>query len=65
MLDNIDSGATHRVCNDISMFAFSIVIQNVKVTLPNRVALPIVIIHYVVLSRDVKLFNVLFVTNFK
>ncbi|KAL6311931.1 hypothetical protein AAG906_013204 [Vitis piasezkii] len=30
----IDSGATHHVCNDISLFDSSIAVQNIRVTLP-------------------------------
>ena len=61
----IDSGATHRVCNDISMFEYSVPIQNIKVTLPNGVAYPIVKVGSILLSKDIRLHNVLFVPNFR
>ena len=37
----IDSGATHHVCNNIAMFESSVAAQDVKVTQPNGVNVPI------------------------
>lgn len=61
----IDSGATHHVCNDISLFDSSIAVQNVRVTLPTGITVPIDRVGSVILSKDVKLLNVLFVPTFR
>ena len=61
----IDSGATHHVCNDISLFDSSIDVQNVRVTLPTGITVPIDRVGSVILSKDVKLLNVLFVPTFR
>ena len=61
----IDSGATHHVCNDLSLFTSSVAVQSIKVTLPNGISVPIERIGSIVLAKDVKLFNVLFVPNFR
>ena len=61
----IDSGATHHICNDISLFDSSIDVQNVRVTLFIGLAFTIVRVGSVILSKDVKLINVLFVSTFK
>ncbi|RVW80139.1 Retrovirus-related Pol polyprotein from transposon RE2 [Vitis vinifera] len=61
----IDSGATHHVCNDISLFDYSIAVQNVRVTLPTGITVPIDRVGSVILSKDVKLLNVLFVPTFR
>ena len=61
----IESGATHHVCNDISLFDSSIAVQNVRVTLPTGITVPIDRVGSVILSKDVKLLNVLFVPTFR
>ena len=61
----IDSGVTHHVCNDISLFDSSIDVQNVRVTLPTGITVPIDRVGSVILSKDVKLLNVLFVPTFR
>ena len=47
------------------MFESSFPVQNVKVTLPTSLVIPIAQIGFIVLSKDVRLLNVLFVPNFK
>ena len=51
--------------NDISLFESVVFVQNIKVSLPNGVAIPIVRIGTKLLSKDIRLHNVLFVPNFR
>ncbi|RVW95994.1 hypothetical protein CK203_027647 [Vitis vinifera] len=61
----IDSGGHPSCCNDISLFDSSIAVQNVRVTLPTGITVPIDRVGSVILSKDVKLLNVLFVPTFR
>lgn len=61
----IDSGATHHICNNLSLFSHSNHVTNTILTLPTGQSIHINKIGSVTLSHSLCLGNVLYVPNFK
>lgn len=60
----LDTGATHHVCCDLSMFKSFSPIQNDYVNLPNGVTIPITHTRTIHLTPHITLYLVLYVPNF-